>query len=174
MNIRTFLLLSVFIIFVASCIQPPEYSNTPEIQYVGINKQEIVQGSGRNQDELIVEFSYTDGDGNIGARQDSLMQNSFFNNIVFIDNRTGLETFNGVPTIPRQGVGSGISGVISVKIPTELQGVCCIYDDKDGEDPCTPSTTFPTDTFTYTIYIIDQDFNESNRIETEPIVVLCQ
>ncbi|MEL6718400.1 MAG: hypothetical protein AAFP82_06775, partial [Bacteroidota bacterium] len=72
MNIRTFLLLSVFIIFVASCIQPPEYSNTPEIQYVGINKQEIVQGSGRNQDELIVEFSYTDGDGNIGARQDSL------------------------------------------------------------------------------------------------------
>ncbi|MEN0047377.1 MAG: hypothetical protein AAF806_09995 [Bacteroidota bacterium] len=169
MTIRTFLLLFGFILFMASCIQPPEFSNIPEIEYVGINKKQVVQGSGANQDTLIVEFSYTDGDGNIGAVADS-----FFNNIIFIDNRIGLETFSGVPTIPRQGVGSGISGVISVEIPTANQGVCCIYDDKNRQDPCTPSTLFPTDTFTYTIYIMDQDLNESNRIETEPIVVLCQ
>ncbi|MEM8527080.1 MAG: hypothetical protein AAGG68_20740 [Bacteroidota bacterium] len=167
MNIRILFAFAAFAI--VSCLQPPEFSDIPEIQYIGINKKQILQGSGSNQDSLVVEFSYTDGDGNIGAVADS-----FFNNIVFIDNRIGLETFSGIPTIPRQGVGSGISGVISVVIPTANQGVCCIYDDKNRQDPCTPSTAFPTDTFTYTIYIMDQDLNESNRIETEPIVVLCQ
>ena len=48
-----------------SCIQPPEFSNIPEIEYVGINKKQVVQGSSANQDTLIVEFSYTDGDGNM-------------------------------------------------------------------------------------------------------------
>jgi len=169
MNIRAFLLFLGLAILIVSCIQPPEFSNIPEIEYVGINKKQVVQGSGTNQDILIVEFSYTDGDGNIGAVEDS-----FFNNIVFIDNRIGLETFSGIPTIPRQGVGSGISGLISVEIPTANQGICCIYEGQGALDPCTPSTLFPTDTFTYTIYIMDQDLNESNRIETEPIVVLCQ
>jgi hypothetical protein len=136
-----------------------------------VNKTQIRQGSfGATPDTLVVSFTYTDGDGNIGTPENG----EFLNNIIYIDNRIGLETKASVPNIPSEGVGSGISGTVEVTIPTANSGVCCIYDDKNRQDPCTPSTSFPTDTFTYTIYVFDQDGNESNRIETEPIVILCQ
>ncbi|MEM9887719.1 MAG: hypothetical protein AAF849_17625 [Bacteroidota bacterium] len=156
---------------VLACVSPPDYSDIPEIEYLGINKTQIRQGSfGTQDDTLIVRFSYTDGDGDIGA----VSEGEFSNNVVYIDDRIGLETKASVPFIPSLGVGSGISGNIEVAIPTGNGGACCIYSDKNGQDPCTPSTEFPTDTFTYTIYVFDQAGNESNRIETEPIVILCQ
>ncbi|MEM1327931.1 MAG: hypothetical protein AAGI23_18375 [Bacteroidota bacterium] len=171
MRLSHFGLLSIIISCLVACVQPPDFPDTPEIEYEGVNKTQIRQGSfGAIPDTLVVSFTYTDGDGNIGTPEDG----EFLNNIIYIDNRIGLETKASVPNIPSEGVGSGISGTVEVSIPTANSGVCCIYDDKNRQDPCTPSTSFPTDTFTYTIYVFDQDGNESNRIETEPVVILCQ
>ena len=143
---------ALFLIFTA-CAQPPEYPNEPVIEYVGVSKKSIRQGSiGTPNDSITITIGYTDGDGNIGAPS----EDDFQNNVVYIDSRNNLETFSSVPFIPTLGVGSGLSGTIAFTIYSGNSGMCCIYDDKDGEDPCTPSTAFPTDTLTYTVFIIDQ------------------
>lgn len=165
-------LLSLLIAFCSlqSCLQPPDYPNEPEIEYVGMNKMFVRQGSvGAEPDTLRITISYTDGDGDIGAPEDG----DFTNNVIYIDSRNDLDSRVSVPFIPSLGLGNGISGQISFDILSTNFGMCCIYDDKSGEDPCTRSTRFPTDTLQYTVYIIDQAGNESNRIETEPIVLLC-
>lgn len=156
---------------VVACAKPPEYPDEPVIEYVSISKKFIRQGSvGSPNDSVVVTISYTDGDGNIGAPS----EDDFQNNIVYSDSRNELETFSSVPFIPTLGVGSGLSGTISFTVYSGNSGMCCIYDDKNMEDPCTPSTAFPTDTLTYSVYIIDRDGNESNRVTTEPIILLCQ
>ncbi len=153
-----------------ACVQPPDYPTVPEIDYVGVNKTRVRQGSfGAQPDTLTISVAYTDGDGDIGAPSEG----EFKNNIIYIDNRNGLESSASIPFIPSLGLGNGISGQISFDILSSNFGMCCIYDDKNGEDPCQPSAQFPTDTLSYTVYIIDQAGNESNRVETEAIVLLC-
>ena len=73
-----------------------------------------------------------------------------------------------IPFIGEQGVGKGISGEISIVLPT----TCCTY--PNGVPPCQPSELFPRDTLTYDLYIIDRAGNESNRITTEPIYLRCE
>lgn len=165
-------IIFIFTLFclLQSCISPPEYPKEPIIEYVGLNKKTIRQGSfGATKDSIIITFSYTDGDGNIGAPNEG----KFTNNIFFTDSRDGFTQTVSVPFIPNLGIGNGISGEVSFQIFNLNGGMCCIFNDKNGQDPCTPSKEFPTDTLTYTIYIVDQDGNESNRIETEPITILC-
>ena len=179
---QSFLLSLLFLLCgLQACLQPPDYSDVPEIAYVGMDKMFVKQGSSERingqivslSDTLTITIAYTDGDGDIGADLDSLGNVDFLNNVVFIDNRTNQDSKISVPFIPALGLGNGISGQISFEIYTALGGMCCIYDDKNGQDPCTSSTRYPTDTMTYTIYIVDQAGNESNRIETEPIILLC-
>ncbi len=170
MKYPSYLILLLGFCSLQACLQPPEYPSEPEIEYIGLNKTMVRQGSaGAQPDTLTIRIAYTDGDGDIGAPSEG----EFQNNVVYIDNRNDLPSRVSVPFIPSLGLGNGISGQISFDILTTNFGMCCIYDDKNGEDPCQPSRAFPTDTLIYTVYIIDQAGNESNRIETEPIILLC-
>lgn len=167
---RNLLFIALVLSIIFSCVSPPEYPKEPIIEYVGLNKGSIIQGSSnQTPDSVVVTFSYTDGDGNIGAPSDG----DFQNNIFITDSRDGFTQTVSVPFIPSLGVGNGISGEVSFAIYNVNGGMCCIFNDKNGQDPCTASLQFPTDTLSYTIYIIDQEGNESNRIETEPIVLFC-
>jgi len=167
MRIISYLTFFAIIAAIAfACVQPPEYPLEPVIENPILNKNGIAQGSASSSpDTLYVTFSYTDGDGNLGNADDGVFD------VVLVDSRDGFENPFRIPTIPDQGVGNGISGEITVGIPNLF--MCCIFEDKNGQDPCTPSTAFPTDTLAYDIYILDRDGNESNRIRTEPIVLLC-
>ncbi|MEM9991947.1 MAG: hypothetical protein AAF738_09290 [Bacteroidota bacterium] len=70
-----------------ACLQPPDYAEEPEIEYVGLNKSAVRQGSpGAAPDTLTVRIAYTDGDGDIGAPTDG----DFTNNVVYIDSRNDL------------------------------------------------------------------------------------
>ncbi len=144
------------------CLDSPNFPDTPVIKYIGISKDTLDQGQFQ-EDSLTVQFSFTDGDGDIGRtnQQDS-------NNIFFIDERTGiLDNTFGIPEIPKEGAGNGIEGVVKIV----LFSTCCIYN--DGSDPCSPNPSVPIDTIQYRIYITDQAGHKSNEILTAPIILRC-
>ena len=113
------------------------------------------------QDSTLLVISFMDGDGDIG-NEDSV-------SIFLIDNRDNFELPGfKIPFIGEQGVGKGISGEISIVLPT----TCCTF--PNGVAPCQPSEEFPRDTLTYDLFIIDRAGNASNRITTEPIFLRCE
>ena len=152
--------LFIFIAFIISCTRPPDYDIVPKITYRGITKTALRQGAD-NSDTLRIQFDFEDGDGDIGSQQT--------NNIYVIDKRTGQvsDKFT-IPEIPPEGASNGVSGTISILKFNE----CCIF--PDGVPPCIVYTPQPTDTVVFEIYMMDQAGNESNRIQTDPIVLLCQ
>lgn len=160
---------SFFFIAVASlvyaCIKPPNYPKEPVLSDINLNKNSIAQGNGNSPaDTLIVNFSFTDGDGDLGDQGDSV-------DVFLTDSREGFVNNYKLPMIPEQGVGNGISGEITIKIPNKPFNICCTYPDQS--DPCIPNPSFPVDTFSYNIRIRDRAGHLSNAIRTEKITILC-
>jgi len=141
-----------------SCSEAPDLTDEPQIEFVSMSRNILPQGtSGDEFSQITLRFS--DGDGDLGD-EDKL-------NLFFVDMRDSFETEFGIPFIPEEGAGNGITGEISVRLPTS----CCIFPNE--QPPCTPSTEFPTDTVVYEVYLIDRAENASNRISLPPITLLC-
>lgn len=156
-----FILVSLVII---GCAKPPNYPNEPIITYEGLNKTVIAQGNANAEpDTLKIKFSFTDGDGDISYEKDSI-------DIFLTDSRDGTKLPYRLPQISSQGVGNGISGTITVKIPNKLQ-ICCTF--PNGATPCTKSEEFPKDTFSFYMQLRDRAGNWSNIEKTDVITVLC-
>jgi hypothetical protein len=159
---KQFLVCLIIITGLTACLEPPDFSDTPYIEYIGVSRDSMLQGV-FEEDSISVFFHFEDGDGDLG-REDNTLEN----NVFLIDTRTGLQDNSfAIPFIPPQGSDNGIEGTITLL----LFSTCCIF--PNGQDPCTPSQQFPYDTLRYEIYITDRAGNESNHIFTEPIVLLC-
>ena len=159
-------LFSVFLILsVWGCVDPPDYSNEPEIESVGLNKSIMKQGK-VYEDTLLIRISFTDGDGDLGT--ESVAGEPTSPNVFLIDSRDGFvgQTFQ-IPFIPEEGAGNGISGTIDLKAFTS----CCLFD--DGTVPCGISPNKTMDTLYYTLYIEDRAGHKSNEIEVGPIYLRC-
>lgn len=165
MNLFKYTILLCTMLFAFGCTNPPDYPDEPVISYLSMSPNTFVQGVSQDAPQLRIIVSFTDGDGDIG---DENNQANFF----LKDSRDGFEFTRSVPFVPEQGVGNGISGEITLKVNTDLGHFCCFY--PTGQEPCTPSEQFPTDTLTYTMWMTDRAGNKSNEIETEPIYLLCQ
>lgn len=154
--------LLIFILgitILVSCVRKPDFPIEPQLTFVGMNDNVMVQNS-FNTDSLIVTFSFTDGDGDIGSDT---------SNIFVVDTRDQFKAASFfVDDLPEEGASRGIEGEISLTIYT----TCCIF--PDGTPPCQASLQYPTDTLQYEIYMVDRAGNESNRIRTNPIIILCQ
>jgi len=156
---RSFL-FTLLILSIGSCLDPPDYDVEPQIEYLGMSKNQMIQDE-FNTDSTYIFFSFTDGDGDLGS-DDSL-------NVFLIDTRDNfIANRYRLPYFPEEGANNGVSGEITVKIYT----TCCIY--PTGQAPCTPSDQFPFDTVSYRIYITDRSGHQSNAIETEPILIECK
>lgn len=155
----------VFSLFIDGCSNPPDYPDEPEIEYLRMNKTLIAQGNqNAAPDTLAIIFGFTDGDGNLASDTDSV-------DVFLADSRDGFETTFKLPMLPTQGVGSGISGEITVKIANTPFNICCTF--PNGAPACLPNAQFPTDQFYFTIKIRDRAGNFSNEVQTEMITVLC-
>lgn len=149
-----------FLTFLGACTQAPDFPKEPVISNIQINKTILKQGLG-DQDSLLVSFDFTDGDGDVG-REDSL-------SITFIDNRDdSVSDQFSIPFVPEAGSGNGIEGTIYVRMKT----TCCIF--ASGQPPCNPSTSEPTNIVSFTVFIKDRSGNESNRLRTPDITLLCE
>jgi hypothetical protein len=143
-----------------SCLKAPDYPIEPVINFISLSK-DVVKQSQFNLDSTYITFGFTDGDGDLGDR-DSV-------NIFLTDQRIKTNPIvYKIPLLAQNSGAKGISGEIKLRVYSE----CCIY--PNGETPCFPSTTYPTDTLVYSLYIKDRAGHKSNIIYTPPIILLCQ
>lgn len=153
--------------FLVSCSQPPDYPNEPVLQYIGVNKTSVLQGSRTTpNDTLAIRFSFTDGDGDLGNSENT-------NNILLYDSRDSTLAPYKIPPVPEQGSGNGISGEITILVPNRIGSgnICCIFPDLRV---CQTDPRYKQDTFSYSIQMIDRAGHKSNIINTEQITILCQ
>ncbi len=167
MLIRIAFFLGLPLFVVLSCANAPDYPIEPIIEIMDLNKTSIAQGNGNAAaDTLAIRFSFTDGDGDIGFPDDVDSIDTYLT-----DSRDGFINRFRLPAISTQGVGKGISGEVTLKIPNRPFRICCTF--PNGATACEPNTQFPTDTFSYTIQIRDRAGHLSNTIQTQTITILC-
>ena len=148
--------------FLLACSDPPDYPIEPQIEFVGISKDTLSQ-SDLNEDSLLIRISYTDGDGDLGVDGDSPEQSIFVTDL-----RNGqLLDQAKIPKVPEQGSSNGIFGELEFRLYT----TCCLF--PDLIPPCSNPAQYPTDTVVFEIYITDRAGHESNRVQTSPILLLC-
>jgi len=147
-----------------SCINSPNYSDTPMLEYVGLSNQQMSQQP-LNSDTTIVSLKFTDGDGDIGFSNETPGENIFV-----IDNRTGefYDRFR-IPAIPEQGANNGVSGTINMVI----LNTCCIFPPQDSIPACESPSQYPDNDLTFTIYMEDRAGNRSNEVQTDVIKLSC-
>ena len=152
-------LLSLFAFTVLSgCIKPDDFPDEPRIVSVAVSKTTIQQ----LEESFIISIEFEDGDGDLGYPDDD-PQSSIF----AIDSRTGFEDAFILTDISPDGNVKSISGSIDVTIISE----CCI---PISGIACDPSADYnPTDEVSYEVYIVDRAGNESNRVQTPAISIVC-
>jgi len=148
-----------------ACVKPPDYPPEPVIEYVNMSKTQMKQGKQR-EDSLTIYFNYTDGDGDLGYPKPDNRPSIFIK-----DGRDSFVRFQyTLPYVEPQGTGNGISGVISIVVPT----ACCIYTTPQGATlTCKDVPTTFIDTLHYLITIKDRAGHISNEIQTGPIKLIC-
>jgi len=63
-TIKNVLFLGMMGLLIGSCFDPPEYSNTPQIDFESVQFKQV--GTNSDMDSLIVTISFKDGDGDLG------------------------------------------------------------------------------------------------------------
>ena len=156
--------LCIGLIFQA-CVTAPDFPDEPVLTFAGVSRTMMDQGA-LNQDSIVVFFTFTDGDGDLGIPPEERTGQSF--DLLVVDTRTNnIQDKFFLPYVPPKGATNGISGNGRVV----LFSTCCIYD--DGTPPCSIPPEFTTQDIEYEIYVIDRSGNESNRISTGPITLVC-
>jgi hypothetical protein len=164
MKIFPLILAMALTIVWSACISPPDYPIEPVITYIGISKKVMNQKS-IGSDSLLISFSYTDGDGDLGS-----MDTSF--NIRMIDERDGsLKPFN-TPVVNQQGAGNGISGDITILFSNS--NTCCTYEFPGGIKVACEQVPIQRDTLRFRISLKDRAGHESNQIVTDPLILICK
>lgn len=146
-----------------ACTISPEFSEVPELTFVGMSENSMVQSSVLG-DSIILFFDFKDGDGDIG-----IADNELGFDLTVTDNRTGnlYDRFK-TPLVPEQGASNGIEGSVRLTLFT----TCCIFD--GSIPPCSAPLEFPTNELTLDIQLTDRAGNESNIITTDLIMLLCE
>ncbi|MCB0524341.1 MAG: hypothetical protein R3A50_17455 [Saprospiraceae bacterium] len=162
-----FLFLLLIVLLAAQfCVKPPDYPNEPVIEFLNLSKDILQQGKGKG-DSLSITFSYTDGDGDLGYPDTDPTPSVFVR-----DDRDSFPKFEyQLPYVEPQGASNGISGEISIVVPTS----CCIFIDSEGfPRACeqVPDTVL-FDTLYYFVKIKDRAGNFSNEIKAGPITLRC-
>lgn len=162
---RLLLLFLPAMAVLAYCVQPPNYSDIPDIEFISMST-DIMRQEKLGVDTLYITFSFTDGDGDLGSVNGEP-------NIFIFDGRDTFEKpAYQIPYIDQEGAGNGISGEIRIR----LLSTCCIYPRSTGIPPCDTSKNAPQnlDTVFYWIYIRDQAGHNSDTIQTAPITLICR
>ncbi len=164
---KIFLAVAACFVFFAACIQPPDYPKEPTITYLRMSKDTIRQVGLGSADSLLVTFSFTDGDGDLGFPEGDDTPS-----VIVIDSRDSFKDSLQLPYVEPQGAGNGISGEITIKLPT----TCCIYIDPLNPSPpyaCDEVTQVQYNKFFYSIKIRDRAGHESNLIQTDSFNLQC-
>jgi hypothetical protein len=132
------------LVLIVGCTKDEPISPVPEISFVSASPQTVTAYS----TSLVVTISYLDGDGDLGQN------NTDANNLFMADSRNGVVYGFRVRQLAPDDANIAITGNLNVEVPSVP-----IVGSGDSE------------TFTYTIHVVDRAGNESNRVVTAPITV---
>lgn len=132
-----------------ACIKPPDYAETPAIEFISVDKASVIEGA----DSVLIRFSFTDGDGDLGPVND---QDSTIN-LFLVDSRDESTKPYQLPNLTPGGNIKAISGEVTVKV----EGFSC-------------QAGVTEDELTYKIYVKDRAGHKSNEITTTSLVIDCQ
>jgi len=135
------MLLSLTLLSCEDTVLP---SSIPEIALIEVGPETVVQYN----DSIYMRISFYDGNGDLGENLTS------DNNLFVIDNRLGLAHEFRISAIVPGGAEVPIQGELEWTIPS-------VY--LTGTDP--------SETVTYSIYVIDREGNQSNTLITSPITI---
>ena len=140
-----YIFLMLVLRVVVGCKDPAEkiFSPVPEIELISVNPTQVVSF----RDSIVFEVEYTDGDGDLG----SMTEDNFF----IEDDRIQVTHGFRVQEIVPNGERVPITGSLRITLPNTL-----ITDGSSSQQ------------VTFTLYMIDQAGNESNRVSTPPGTVI--
>lgn len=155
MNAKIISLLILSILVLNSCVKAPVYSNIPNLEFVSLSQDTLVQNA---KESVYITFSVTDGDNDISGLDNDV-------NVFLMDTRSNfVEKTYKVPFIPNLGTGNGIKGEIKLSVESS----CCSI---SPLNPC--GSTVGYDKMRYKIYLKDQAGHYSDTITTSEIVLNC-
>lgn len=139
------------------CKKEDSYSKIPEIKFVSLEKFDYTTPF----DSVVLTFSFTDGDGDIGVASTDTATRDVFAKLYELKNGNYEEWVIGTPILqyalpymePR-GSNESLKGEISIAINYNILQ--------------------PNDTIRYDVYIFDRAGNKSNTITTSSIVTSVQ
>ncbi len=149
MHKKIYLFLIPIFITVA-CSDKPIFPNAPEIKFLDIQPKVVTEF----QDSIIIQLSFTDGDGDLGDDGSSQF------NMFVKDNRSSippeLATIPYIlPNLTPDAKNPAIQGVITIEYP-----------------PTGILNGLESEMTTFDILVVDRAGNESNTITTEPIEIV--
>lgn len=164
--IKIGLFLFSLAIFFAACEEIKTYPEIPSVDYQSFSLYATIDALGNKILLGKLEFEFTDGDGDLGLEQpeldnpsDSLPPDSLIYNLylsLYEKNDTGFaktEDINSlnfrVPYIERVGQNKTLKGRITIDLEYKV---------------------IEYDTFFYTFYIVDRQFNKSNVDSTDILI----
>jgi hypothetical protein len=172
-------IFGVLLMGLGACVQEPTFSSTPAITFKSIQKITKISNDGfggtTKIDSVIMSINFQDAEGDLGLTEAQLKadpkykdfrnfevavmlrKNGVFIPITFTPALGGLMNFNFKPNQK--------SGPIEGSIDYSTQFVYAFYKGYN------PQFTAKGDTLKFKIFIRDNALNQSNTIETDPIVI---
>lgn len=150
------LTISIGLFSLASCSDEETYPVTPVIAFKSLEKYQSLSGL----DSLVLTFSFTDGDGDIGSAASDTFGRDVYarlferNNGVFEEAPLSAPLEYRVPYLEPRGNNSSLKGDIRINIDYNILR--------------------PNDTIYYKVALEDRAGNRSNEISTATIVTRIQ
>jgi len=141
---RRLLQFTALAVCLSGCAKDEPISVVPEIAFISTTPQSITA----YEDSLTVTISYRDGDGDLGEN------NTDDHNLFMEDSRNGVVYGFRVRQLAPDDANITIQGNLNIAMPNV---------------PIIGSGN--TESFTYTIHVVDRAGNESNRVTTSGITV---
>jgi hypothetical protein len=171
--------LGLIVMGLGACVQEPTFSSTPAIAFKSIQKMTKSSSDGfggtTKVDSVVMSINFQDAEGDLGLTELQLksdikykdfrnfevavllQKNGVFVPVTFTPALGGLMNFNFKPNQK--------SGPIEGSIDYSTQFVYAFY------KGYSPQFTAKNDTLKFKIFIRDNAFNQSNTVETDPIII---
>lgn len=140
-----------------SCFEAPKYSDVPKIAFKGF---EMTGNTVESGEKLILNFSFEDGNGDLGLMNSTDTTRNFF--ITLNSQYFSISDTFSIPNIPTSGSVNDISGTVRFNMISYYNVIC------------NPFAVSPYDTCTFNIFVKDRAGNASNTITTDKVVFQCR
>lgn len=161
MRTSTLLILIAAGLGMNACFEPEEFPKEPEVEF---EKFETIEG----ESSAYLTVSFTDGDGNVGLEEEDTtgkfspdtkyhynlwLEYHEKQNGDWVHRELTPPFYYRIPPLDPEGENKGLEGDIRVELEPTYFDAGSSYD-----------------TIKYSIQLVDRDLNESNVVETDPII----